>query len=364
MKVLQLGKFFPIRGGVEKVMWDITRGLRSRGIRCEMLCAKAPGGEVPPEGMICVRSYAKIAGTMIAPAMIPWMREHAGQYDILHIHHPDPMAALALWMSGYKGRVIVHWHSDIVSQRFFLFFYRPLQGWLLRRAEKIVGTSPVYLRESPFLKKVQDKCTCIPIGIEKLCFDPEEAEGIRKRFGGNRLVFSLGRLVPYKAYSNLVRAAAELPEDYSVVIGGDGPEREMLTSLISELGLEHKVHLAGYIPDGASEAYFGACDVFVLCSRWKTEAFGIVQIEAMSCGKPVVATEIPQSGVPWVNEDGVSGLNVPVDDPSAIASAICRICSSPDYYERLSQGAAKRFEETFTMQMMIDKTIQLYEEKI
>ena len=382
MKILQLGKFYPIRGGVEKVMWDLTRGLSERGVSCDMLCATLKNDPVDPpdqarctltpEGkvirfndsgrVICVPALAKKAATMLSPAMIRWMRRHAAEYDIIHIHHPDPMAALALRLSGYRGRVILHWHSDILSQKLLLVFYRPLQSWLIRRAEKIVGTTPVYVHESPALQGVQDKVTYVPIGILPVNPDEKAVSEMRNRYQGKKIVVSLGRLIPYKGYDTLVAAAALLGEDYQVLIGGMGPLQENLQAQIDGLGLQERVELLGYVPDEEVPTLYGACDVFVLSSVMKTEAFGIVQIEAMSCGRPVVATRIPESGVAWVNEDGVSGLNVDPGDPEALADAIRRICDDRETWLRYAEGAKLRFERMFTAQGMIDKMTDIYEE--
>lgn len=361
MRILQLGKFYPVRGGVEKVMYDLTEGLSARGIGCDMLCSSLKGlpgrvKELPGGGkVICVKPLAKIAGTMIAPEMIPWLKAHRGEYDIIHVHHPDPMAALALRRSGYKGRVILHWHSDILKQRFFLMFYRPLLRWLIRRADTIVGTSPVYVKESPWLRNVQDKCTYVPIGIA-----PVETTGdniIRNRYPGKKIVLSIGRLIPYKGYEYLVETAKYLPDDYRVVIGGSGPLQEQLERQIKEYGLEEKVSLEGYVKEGGLGAYYGAADIFVLSSTMKTEAFGIVQIEAMSCGVPVVSTRIPASGVAWVNKDGESGITVEPRDAKALAEAVEKICDNPAPYK---EGARKRYEAHFTKDKMLDKICEIY----
>lgn len=361
MRILQLGKFYPVRGGVEKVMYDLTEGLSARGIGCDMLCSSLKGlpgrvKELPGGGkVICVKPLAKIAGTMIAPEMISWLKAHHGEYDIIHVHHPDPMAALALRRSGYKGRVILHWHSDILKQRFFLMFYRPLLRWLIRRADKIVGTSPVYVKESPWLRNVQDKCTYVPIGIA-----PVETTGeniIRNRYPGKKIVLSIGRLIPYKGYEYLVETAKYLPDDYRVIIGGSGPLQEQLERQIKEYGLEEKVSLEGYVKEGGLGAYYGAADVFVLSSTMKTEAFGIVQIEAMSCGVPVVSTRIPASGVAWVNKDGESGITVEPRDAKALAEAVEKICDNPAPYK---EGARKRYEAHFTKDKMLDKICEIY----
>lgn len=384
MKILQLGKFYPIRGGVEKVMWDITRGLAERGIPCDMLCAmlrddaidaphrpmasETEGGMRvlafgPENRVFCVPALAKKAGTMLSPAMIRWLRRHAAEYEIVHIHHPDPMAALALFLSGYRGRVILHWHSDIVSQRFFLFFYRPLQAWLTRRAERIIGTTPVYLEASKDLASVQEKTCCIPIGVEPIQCNLQKVSTFLAKYPNKKLIFALGRLVPYKGFDCLVRAASHLSDDFRVLIGGTGPMRCELEQQIRRMGLEGKVELLGFVSDADVPVFFGACDVFVMSSQWKTEAFGIVQVEAMSCAKPVVATTIPESGVSWVNEHGMSGLNVPPQNPEAMADAIVRICADADTYQRYAAGAKARYEACFTLRSMLDRIIAIYENK-
>lgn len=383
MRILQLGKFYPVRGGVEKVMWDLTRGLSERGVECDMLCA-CLSNEMPTDHMIvlnpqgrvvCVPALRKVAATMIAPGMPSTLRcmlrtaEKEGRpYDIIHVHHPDPMAALSLFLSGWKGKVVLHWHSDILKQKGLLKLYMPLQNWLVRRADKVVGTTPVYVRESPFLKDVQEKTTFLPIGVE-----PVEKTAVQPR-ADEKIVYSLGRLVGYKGYENLVEAARWLPETYRVVIGGGGPldtDLRFRAAAIAEESAARKasglpgyatVEMIGRVPDGEIAQRYNGCDVFCLSSIWKTEAFGIVQVEAMSCGKPVVATKIPGSGVSWVNEDGVSGINVAPGDPKAIADAVLTITSDPGIYRKFSEGASRRFEENFTFDRMISSCLGIYEE--
>ena len=376
MRILQLGKFYPIRGGVEKAMWSITEGLSQQGIPCDMLCSKLRSDGIDAkdeqfiEGDNCLRlnpfgrivfvpAIAKKAATMISPATIAWLGEHCSDYDIINIHHPDPMAALALRRSGYRGKVVLHWHSDILAQKFFLPMYKPLQNWLIRRADRIIGTSPVYLKDSPYLKDVQQKCRVVPIGIDGIRTDQAKCEEIRSRYPGKTLVFSMGRLVPYKGFSYLVDSFKELPEKFHLLLGGEGPLNQEIRAQIEENGLEGRITLLGYVPDEDLPSYFGACDMFVLSSVMKTEAFGIVQIEAMSCGKPIVATRIPGSGVPWVNEDGVSGRNAIPRDVSSLTKAILDVDADR---ENLGAGALKRFRTMFTKEMMLNNILKVYEE--
>ncbi|TDS13797.1 glycosyltransferase [Sphingobacterium paludis] len=360
MKVLQLGKFYPIRGGVEKVMYDLMLGLSEAGVHCDMLCASTedhPGGTIRINDLahlFVIPTQLSLAATKLAPAMISRLRKIAQHYDIIHVHHPDPMACLALFLSGYKGKVILHWHSDILKQKVLLKAYAPLQRWLIKRADKILGTTPKYVAESPFLQKVQHKTGYIPIGVEPLQPEASLVHQIQKRYAGKKIIFSLGRLVAYKGYEYLIQAARTLSDDYCVVIGGKGPLQHSLETLIVANDLQQKVFLIGYIPDEEIPAYFAASSQFCLPSILKTEAFAIVQIEAMSCGKPVVSTDIPGSGVSWVNQDGESGLIVPIEDANALAQKITEIGENDDRYQQLAVGAKNRYNQYFTRAKMVE----------
>ena len=339
MRILQIGKFYPLKGGVEKVIYALAEGISQQGIRCDAMFAGREGHIHDFDlNDLChiylCRNWMEVKATMIAPSMISTLRKIQKNYDIIHIHHPDPMAALALFLSGYKGKVVLHWHCDIIRQNKLLIFYRPLQEWLIRRADIIVGTSPVYISHSSALQNVQDKCCYIPIGIYETTSDSELVSVIKQRYGNRKIIFSLGRLVLYKGYDYLIEAAQYLSDDYVVLIGGTGNQYFKWKSLIEEKGLQNKVHLLGFIPDEQLGSYFEASHLFCLSSIDKREAFAIVQAEAMFHGRPVVSTNIPESGVSWVNKHGFSGLNVPPCDSRAIAAAIEEISSDEAAYNR------------------------------
>ena len=353
MKILQLGKFYPIRGGVEKVMFDLMLGLSIEGVECDMLCAAYQEKGFTrvmsnKSKLIVVNTVREVAATMISPAMVLKLKQIAKNYDIIHVHHPDPMAAFALLCSGYKGKVVLHWHSDILKQKSLLKLYMPIQKWLINRADVIVGTTPVYVKESPYLQEVQHKVTYLPIGVCHLESPIKQVMDLRRKYLGKHIVFSLGRLVPYKGFAYLIEAAKHLDDNYMVLIGGTGPLRDELQAQIEALGLQDRVKLLGYVSDVDLPAYFEACDLFCMSSVMKTEAFGIVQIEAMSCGKPVVATKIPESGVSWVNQDGVSGLNAEPCDAEDLAKCIRGILADENDYARFSKGALDRYKTVFT----------------
>lgn len=367
MKILQVGKFWPVLGGVEKVMFDLTEGLSSRGIECDMLCANSDtlSKEIrlnESGRVIAVKTVVKANSTMISPAMISRLWRIAHEYDIIHIHHPDPMAALSLFLSGYNGKVVLHWHADILRQKILLHFYRPLQNWLLRRADMVICTSPNYVAGSDALQSVANKLKCVPIGVAPIIPKKDAANELHELAAGRKIVFALGRMIPYKGFDNLVLAARHLPDDYVVIIAGSGPLYEPLKKLVNENGLDSKVIMPGRISDEVRDSLMDSAAVFCLPSVEKTEAYGIVLIEAMSTGTPVVATEIPGSGTSWVNAHGVSGLNVPCGSPKKLAEAIIRVVDNsnkPGYY---GDNARKRWENLFTIDRFIDNMTGIYNE--
>ena len=366
MRILQLGKFYPIQGGVEKVMYDLLIGIAEKGIHCDMLCASLDNHyteiEISEQNrIICTKTWMMKYSTAISPQMIVLLRKIASFYDIIHVHHPDPMAALALRLANYKGKVVLHWHSDIVKQKRLLNLYLPLQNWLINRADMIVGTTPIYIATSPYLKQCQGKCTFLPIGIDPICPDKQKVEKLRNQYLGKKVIFSLGRLVEYKGYRYLIDAAKYLDDSYVILIGGSGTLYEELRSQIIINHLEKRVQLLGRVPDEDLFTYYGACDVYCLSSIMKTEAFAIVQIEAMSCGKPVVSCNIEGSGVPWVNKNDYSGLVVEPMNGKALADAIRRIVEDKALYYTYSTGASSRFIELFKRSQMIDRCLELYQ---
>lgn len=372
MKILHMGKFYPVYGGVEKVMYDFCDGLSKRGIRSDFLGVNADAKttnivKINENFTVYAMSYIKkVASTYLSSSMIGQLKKIKEQYDIVHIHHPDPMACLALYLSGFKGKVICHWHSDIVRQQTILKFYKPLQTWMLKRASFIAGTSPVYLSYSPYLQPYKEKLKLVPIGIPPVnkTINVATLSKIQKMTKGRKLVFSLGRLIYYKGYQYLIEAAKYLNDDICVIIGGKGPLKDEFEQTIVSNDLQGKVFLVGRIEDEDLPSYFDSCDLFCLPSTERSEAFGIVQVEAMAYGKPLVATRIEGSGVSWVNEENVSGLNVNIEDPKDLAEKINLILGNPTLAARLGEGSLKRYVENFTQEKMVDLIVPIYKQAL
>jgi glycosyltransferase involved in cell wall biosynthesis len=167
-----------------------------------------------------------------------------------------------------------------------------------------------------------------------------------------------GRLIYYKGAEYLVEAMHYVPDAHLIVVG-KGPLLKNLQSIASRS--HNNVSFIPFLPEAEFIAMYQACDIFVLPSVENSEAFGIVQLEAMICGKPVITTDLP-TGVTYVNQDGVTGLVVPKRSVQALAQAIRTLLNNPDMRHQLGENARIRVSKEFTVDGMVDKTIALYKE--
>jgi len=367
MKILQFGKFYyPTSGGMERALLEITEGLNNHGIKCDVLCSNTNrDNEVTKFDKYIVyrtASYGIINSTSITPNLIFKLWKIHEEYDIIDVHHPDPMAFLALFLVRPKAKIVIHWQSDIIRQQLTAKLFLPLQNWVLRRSEKIILASEAYGRHSKSLKEYLDKMVVVPIGIDdkNLKIDIDKRDKIKSRYGDKKIIFALGRLVTYKGFDYLIESAKYLSDEYMILIGGKGPEEENLKNIIKQHGLEDRVEMLGFITEEDKYAYFEMATIFSLPSITKAEAFGVVLIEAMAYGKPIVLSSIEGSGMNWVNQDGVTGFQVEPKDAKALAKAIKKITLNEELYREFSQNSLNRFRTIFTRDNMVNLLEDLY----
>lgn len=347
MRVLQVGKFYPPDpGGVETATRQMAEHLAALGMETGVLCF-AGSGDYDDLGLPWPVWRAPVAATIASqPLSALYVRRLialAPQFDVLHVHWPNPLAALAVFLARPRGKVVLHWHSDVIGKGTLARAVAPLEAWLCRRADLVIGPTPVHLAASNRAALLEPKGAVVPFCVDASMpspgdADPADVAALRQRLGGRRIVFALGRLVPYKGLDVLLDAAVALANNVVVGIGGGGPLAGALAARVAALGLAEKVILAGHIPDAALPVWLAACDVFCLPSVTRAEMFGIVQLEAMVFGRPVVATAIPGSGVPWVNRHGATGLVVPPGDARELAAALTAVLDDPVLANRLGQG--------------------------
>jgi len=243
--------------------------------------------------------------------------------------------------------LVVWLHSEVVRPQWrYRLFYEPFLNRVLERAARIVVSAPP-MRDVPALTRHRDKVTILPYGLDPAGY-PVLAEH-EPRPGQPPTVLFVGRLVAYKGLDVLLRAMVDVPASLALV--GDGPLRESLQHLARDLGVADRVTFAGRVSDADRLSWFGRADVVVLPSVSRQEAFGLVQVEAMLTGRPVVATGLP-TGVPWVNQHDETGLVVPPGDSAALASALRRLCGDAALRARLGRSGRARAIRLFTAERM------------
>lgn len=368
MRVLQLTKFYPPHlGGIEAVTRDLSRALLARGASVDVVCANKSFQsvvEVDPAGVTVHRaaSLGMLQSTSVAPAMVGLLRRLGARADVIHVHMPDPMAALAVWFARPACPVVLHWHSDVVRQRVMRPVYRPLENWLLRRANAIIATSRRYAQSSRTLHPWLSKVHVVPVGVSPPPQVPQaRVDEVRRRHGQRRIVFALGRMTYYKGYEVLIEAARLLPEDTVVVVGGGGQLLDHYRGLVQAAGLSERIRFVGPMSTANVEAHFAAAELFCLASTVRAEAYGVVVLEAMARGLAVVAPHIPGSGLNWLHLDGVTGVTVPAGDPPALAAGIQQLLADAPARQRYAQAGRVRWADGLTAQDMGDMTLSIYQ---
>jgi len=367
IRVLTFGRFADDNfGGLERYVFELARGLRGEVHYTTIVARRgaAPDLEVVGE-TIHARPWLGIAGTPVCPTM-PWharARHRHRAFDIVHLQFPaDPMAHVATVLMPRSVRRVISWHSDIVRQRLLFRAYQPFLAQLLRSADAIIGATPAHFSSSAQLPAVRDarRFHVVPYGFDLARFRerPPLADELRRRYPQPLLVFALGRHVYYKGFEFLIRALAGLPQAM-LLLGGQGPLTSELAQVAHANGVAGRVVFLGRIPESELAAYYHACDVFCLPSVEPAEGFGIVQIEAMAAGRPVVCCELG-NGVTWVNRDGVTGLVVPPADVAALAAALSRLAGDPALRARLGAQARERALGEFTTDAMARGTLAVY----
>ena len=362
MRVLHVYKdYYPVVGGMENHIRLLARGSAARGLDPTVLVTGPRRSteiqDIDGVKVVRVGRLATFASTPISLALLSWVRRL--EADITHLHFPYPWGEIAHLLLGRSGKTLITYHSDVVRQKNLLKLYRPLLRRILAKADAIIATSPNYIRSSPYLGAVAAKCTVIPLGIDLGPFlEPhsEEVETIRQQYGPSLLLF-VGLLRYYKGLGYLIKAMERI--NAKLVVVGSGPMAEEWQSLANKLGLVDKVFFEGHVQDERLPAYYQACDVFVLPASHRSEAFGVVQVEAMACGRPVVSTELG-TGTSYVNLHGETGLVIPPRDPEALAKAATRLLDDEQLRMEMGERARERARLEFSHEIMIDRVVDLY----
>lgn len=364
MHILHVYKdYYPVLGGMENHIKMLAEALVQQGHQVTVL-ATHPTSRTHIENIrdvhvIKAGRLATVASAPLSFSLPIWLWRQ--RPDVAHLHFPYPVGELSQLLCGRARRLVITYHSDVVRQKGLLQLYRPFLWKVLHRADRIIATSHNYITSSPYLSRVREKCRVIPLGVEVERFGHAEAGKVRdiREIYGSPLLLFVGKLRYYKGLQYLLRAMPDLPAKLLVI--GSGPMQNEWQSLSESLGLSARVFFLGEVSDQDLPAYYQACDIFVLPASERSEAFGTVQIEAMASGLPVVCTELG-TGTSFVNVHGETGLVVPAKDPAALTAAISRLLLDEARRQQMGQQGRQRALSEFSQQIMVQRTIGLYEE--
>jgi rhamnosyl/mannosyltransferase len=285
----------------------------------------------------------------------------ARRADLVHLHSPHPLAEASALALPSRFPLAVSWHSDIIRQKALLAAYAPALEAFVRRANRIIVATPHHVKHSPILSRYPDRCEVVPYGVAPEPFEdsPQLDVRVKKlRDEHGRFLLFVGRLVTYKGCVYLIRALQEVP-DVRLLIAGTGPLETSLRETTRECGLEDRITFLGEVQEEELPAYFKAAEALVLPSVTRAEAFGVVQIEAMAAGRPVVSTRL-DSGVVLVNEDGVTGFQVVPSSPQALSNALRALVQDPSLRAKMGTAARARFEAHYSRTRMVEGVEAVY----
>ena len=380
LRVLQFGRFNNAEqnGGVERHMKLLCAGLADLDVDVTYLVAGDSLCTKDSQVNTVTSSYrmveAATLGTFFSTAISPMqvikaMQMHRQQpFDVVHLHFPNPLAHLASFLLPSNIKRVITWHSDIIRQKRLLAMYLPFLRRIALRADALIAATPAHFTSSTQIPESLPvtKQHVIPYGrdFSDLALTPETAElcaSIKTKAASvstsGHIIFALGRHVYYKGFDVLIEAMQNV--DAQLILGGDGPLKAELQQQAERLGISDKVTFTGSIPEADLAAYFNACDVFCLPSVEQSEAFGLVQLEAMACGKPVVCTQL-NNGVNVVNQAGVTGLAVPVRDAAALAEALNTLLDDDALRSKLGQQAKTHAIRGYSLIAMSNSHVALY----
>ena len=367
MRILHIGKYYaPIEGGIESINHFVVDALKGCQQRVLSFNNQDVSCEEDVENVPVIRSSS--SGVFASqPLSFSYLREllrciRLFNPNVIHFHYPNPLGAFYLLLSIKKqNKLIVHWHSDVVAQKFLRPFVKPIEDRLLKRADVIITTSPNYANASRNLLQFKDKVVIIPCSIDETQLDlksgeEKQVQAIKEKYGGRPIVFFLGRHVEYKGIKYLLEAEQLVQQDCVFLIAGQGP----LTAQLKEQYHSSRIHWLGRLSEEEKRLYYYAASVFAFPSITRNEAFGVVLAEAMYCRCPTVTFTIEGSGVNWVSLNGVTGIEIANSNFKAYAQAIDKLLQDDTLRHEMGENARKRVVTLFSQAVVAKQYQELY----
>ena len=353
--------YYPSIGGMETVARQLAEASVQKGNRVSVLCCGDKNEITDINGVTVyrVRPFFNVGSAPISFRYIFKLWELMGQVDIVHFHVPNPIGELAFCLARNRGKVktLCTYHLDPVRPKSFVKIYKELLHSFLRQCGVICPTSENYVHSSEILQAHQDKCAPIPLGVDIKRFSEvkptflTEVERLISHLKHPRVLFC-GRFSFYNGLHVLIEAMREVP-DASLILVGSGEKEMELRQQVKDLGMEDRTAFLGFLANEIYAVIYHVADLFVLPSIYRSEAFGIVGLEAMAAGLPLVTTELG-TGTSCYNINGETGFVVPPMDVRAMAEAIRMIIHNSDLSREMSENVRRRAGE-FSLEKMQER---------
>lgn len=310
-----------------------------------------------------VASFGTFFSTPLAPSFPLKLLRRARSVDILVHHAPFPLVDVVSGLLPKDLGLIVFWHADIIGYTWLKPLVIPAINRTLQRANRIIVSDRSVFENSPLLAPFAAKCAVAPYGVDVDFWGrPNAAEcraAARLRQQYPRMILTIGRLVPYKGLDILLHAMRELKAELVVI--GEGHLETDLKRLAQDLAVTDRVTFTGRLPASEIKAFLHAARVLAFPSVTSAEAFGIVQLEAMAAGLPIVNTALP-TAVPHIARHEKEALTIPPSDPVALAIAIRRILDIPTLADRMSEAGRVRAQSQYSNECFLSRMKKIYEE--
>jgi rhamnosyl/mannosyltransferase len=361
MRIMHLYKdYFPVEGGIENHVRWLAEAQAARGHDVSVLVtSRTAQTHIETMNGVRVIFASRLASVSSAPVSLALFSLLARERpDVLHLQFPYPWGELAALFFGHARKTVMTYQSDIVRQRYLRLVYAPFMERVLARMDTIIATSPNYIETSPVLSRWKEKTIAVPMGIDPSPFAATPVTRGPRLDDTFNLLF-VGALRYYKGLNYLLQALPQIPKARLVVIGTGMMEREW-KDLARQLDLTDRVEFVGEVANPDLPPYYAACDVFVLPCSERSEAFGLVQLEAMASGKPVVSCDVG-TGVAFVNQDQVTGLVVQPKNPLALTNAVNRLAGDRALRELMGAAGRARVAAEFTLDRMVERIMGVYQ---
>ena len=366
MNVLHVYKtYFPDSfGGVPEAIRQLANGTGKHGVNSEVFTISPQVREqrfaFEKHHVIQASSNFEIFSTPFSIDAVSKFKIYSKKFDLIHYHYPYPFGDVLKLLGANRKPSIVTYHSDIVRQRISKIAYAPVQTLFLNSVDRIICTSPSYAKSSRVLKRYQDKVDIIPLGLEnsdKKHAMTSEMKVLKADLPDSYFLF-LGVLRNYKGVDTLVRAMKGV--DKKIIIAGGGPELGRMKTLAQRLKADNIIFL-GPVNEAQKALLLDGCYGLVLPSHLRSEAFGLVLLEAAMRGKPLISTELG-TGTSYANKHNETGLVVPPKDVRALQDALDFLSNNPGKVRQMGEAAKQRYDRLFTAELMCSRYAEIYKD--